>query len=81
MESRFHPWSDCSTCKFYDMLNNTCVAFPAKIPVSIYGNYEKHSVVRADQEGTWVYETAQWAIDAKMKLNRPTRQSDTNDVE
>ncbi len=72
-DPKFHPWSDCSTCKYFDFINTTCNAYPDKIPSEIYGNWVKHRCVRSDQIGEWVYETAQWAIDAGIKTDRPTR--------
>jgi len=71
MESCFHPWSDCATCKHVNFLKNTCDAFPNGIPDKIYGNRRKHREVLPDQEGEWVYEIAQWAIDSGVNTNRP----------
>jgi len=72
-DTKFHPWSDCATCKHCINRDDKCLAFPEKIPVEIYGNWVKHREVRKDQKGKWIYETAQWAIEAGIKLDRPVR--------
>jgi len=72
-EPKFDPYSDCAFCKHFNEIETTCVAYPTVIPEELYGNWSKHRNIREDQEGEWVFEIAQWAIDKGISPNKPTK--------